>query len=94
MAVCSACNGEMKTVDGCSGNVFVVIKREQMETILHGGDRRCHDCNCLPGNPHHPGCDCERCPNCFRQLISCGCLREKDRSSMWNTRLRPLQQQM
>jgi hypothetical protein len=34
---------------------------------------RCHDCNCLEGEFHQPGCDMERCPFCGGQLISCDC---------------------
>lgn len=35
--------------------------------------KKCHDCGVSPGELHSPGCDTERCPCCFRQLISCGC---------------------
>lgn len=31
----------------------------------------CHDCNATAGQPHHPGCDMERCPICNGQFISC-----------------------
>jgi len=41
---------------------------------------RCHDCNVVHGQPHHPGCDVERCPRCDGQLISCEC------GCMWDAR--------
>lgn len=34
---------------------------------------RCHDCGCLEGETHLPGCDMEYCPFCGGQLISCVC---------------------
>jgi hypothetical protein len=33
---------------------------------------RCHDCNVLPGQYHHDGCDWAECPNCRHQLLMCG----------------------
>jgi len=33
----------------------------------------CHDCGTPEGFLHEPGCDCEICPFCFGQLISCRC---------------------
>lgn len=39
---------------------------------------RCHDCNVSRGGKHHPGCDAERCPRCWGQLISCGCLDDEE----------------
>lgn len=33
----------------------------------------CHDCGAKPGENHKPGCDWERCPFCYGQLISCDC---------------------
>lgn len=34
---------------------------------------RCGDCGAVTGHFHHWGCDCERCPSCGGQLISCDC---------------------
>jgi len=36
-------------------------------------DEHCHDCGVLYGRIHHVECDCERCPRCRRQLLSCKC---------------------
>lgn len=38
---------------------------------------RCHDCNAIHGQIHHPGCDVERCPRCHGQMISCDCFGEE-----------------
>jgi hypothetical protein len=31
----------------------------------------CHDCGAGEGQPHHPGCDAERCPVCGQQMMMC-----------------------
>jgi len=36
-------------------------------------DRCCLDCAAEIGKVHILGCDCERCPACNEQLISCPC---------------------
>lgn len=38
---------------------------------------RCHDCGALEGELHDFGCDCEICPFCGNQLLSCDCCYEK-----------------
>lgn len=38
------------------------------------GEYPCHDCGIVDGQLHVPDCDMERCPRCFGQLITCGCL--------------------
>lgn len=40
-------------------------------------NERCHDCHCLPGKFHHPGCDTEVCPRCKQQALSCNCLNDE-----------------
>lgn len=37
----------------------------------------CHDCGVRQGELHVPDCDVERCPRCFGQIITCGCLWEE-----------------
>ena len=41
---------------------------------------RCVDCGVNYGLVHHIGCDDERCPKCFGQLLSCDCADQRDYS--------------
>jgi len=65
---------------GCTGNIKIEFPDgATMESVPHYAEadgllQKCHDCNVMAGNSHHPGCDMERCPKCKGQLISCGCL--------------------
>lgn len=85
MAICDFCGQEMAAVSGCV-KVDVVIDffdgqltlppipygQEQERIGFSLRDPRCHDCGCLVGSFHHPGCDVEECPLCHEQLIGCG----------------------
>jgi hypothetical protein len=48
-----------------------MTKKQTQKAIKH--KHRCHDCGVPPGFIHHVNCDCEECPRCKGQLISCKC---------------------
>ena len=48
-------------------------------------DGRCHDCDVLPGEIHHEGCDVEMCPFTFGQRFVCGC--GKCKNLKWDERV-------
>jgi hypothetical protein len=39
---------------------------------------RCGDCGVVRGGFHHLGCDIQRCPRCFGQMMSCDCRFDED----------------
>lgn len=79
MALCE-CGRDMTTADGCA-IAFVTVNGKRYERIKFGDDKdllqqlysRCGDCGAKRGFYHHVGCDCEACPVCGKQLISCEC---------------------
>lgn len=76
MAICVHCNQEMagdSGADTCTMTDVRVNGRWYRRIPTWEEGVRCHDCNTRPGGFHHPGCDCERCPVCGGQFISCGC---------------------
>lgn len=81
-AICEWCNQNMLKVDDCAGNRTVEYPDGTILPSLPYVDadegQRCHDCNILVGNYHHPGCDVEICYRCGGQLISCGCIDDED----------------
>jgi len=44
--------------------------------------RPCHDCAALSGQLHGPDCDCDCCPKCGGQSLSCCCGEERE-LGMW-----------
>ena len=79
---CKVCKNDMNTADGCKPSVFT-YDGKQYERIKVGDagdmyegddvDSLCTDCGSKHGYYHHDGCDCEYCPVCGRQLLTCGC---------------------
>ena len=73
MAICKHCNKDMLKVKGCVKKMFHFKDGERLNPLKCEDLDRCHDCGCLDGYYHHPGCDMEVCPRCKGQVISCGC---------------------
>lgn len=85
MSVCRFCDQEMLRADGCRPHrVIALDSGAPLDAVPYGDPRegwesyglqpgpRCRDCNVVVGQPHHPGCDMERCPVCGFQAIVCG----------------------
>lgn len=84
MAKCEYCNKDMLKAHGCvripikhNGKEYEPIKVGDPGDWCYDSNERCGDCNAKYGHYHHPGCDCERCPVCGGQLISCDCIDEE-----------------
>ena len=81
-AICNVCKGDMLKVNGCKAKTYL-SHNKKYDAIKSGGvgdfiededpNNRCGDCGAKHGHFHHPGCDCERCPVCTGQLITCNC---------------------
>lgn len=75
------CKREMKPDSECGikhaiGKDGTVYKRIPYgnETCTYDGPACCSDCNAGKGKVHHINCDCEECPVCHGQLLSCDCI--------------------
>jgi hypothetical protein len=81
MAVCDVCEREMLEPRGCTLEQYDNFTDAVARLRIRYGDEPdnpqppalCHDCGAPTGELHHPGCDIERCPLCYGQVISCGC---------------------
>jgi len=82
--ICEFCNGDITKTIGCTLPAFLHKGKEYKRFIVGGTgdffeddgageDARCGDCGAKYGHYHHNGCDCECCPICDGQLLSCGC---------------------
>lgn len=82
MAECCFCEHEMldDNTTTCPANQLVDCHTSigviTFDTLPYNGAPRCPDCHITQHGTHHPGCECETCPACGGQLISCGCLVE------------------
>ena len=80
MAICVDCGREMLEAAGCTLEALSLDEvpyRRRRWGHEHRWPRtrgRCGDCNVLPDQLHHLGCNIEECPVCNHQLITCGCL--------------------
>lgn len=72
---CNICDKEMEQGGACSGALIEFPDGQKLAPLVYvGPGHNCHDCGVRVLQPHHSGCDMERCPRCGGQLISCGCL--------------------
>ena len=46
---------------------------DKMKNEISNKKYKCGDCGKNTGENHTDGCDVERCPKCFGQLLSCDC---------------------
>ena len=69
-------NREVKFLDGTSLPSIPYLGKGDYHRGEWPKNESCHDCGCLPGRFHHPGCDMEICPRCKQQAIGCDCLND------------------
>ena len=87
---CTFCKCDITKTAGCTLSIFT-HKGKEYERFKVGGKgdffeddetgETCGDCGARYGYYHHHGCDCEHCPVCGGQLLTCGCeIRYKERT--------------
>ena len=69
-------NREVKFLDGSSLPSIPYLGKGDYHQGEWSKNEPCHNCHCLPGRFHHPGCDMEVCPRCKQQAIQCNCLND------------------
>src|SRR5574337_721478 len=67
---CTVCK-KLMNGSGCVG--YLEIGKKKYKRIPNENSVNCHDCGAKPGLLHHWKCDCEICPKCKGQALSCDC---------------------
>lgn len=88
MSPCPYCQQPMSEISTTScifSEVQVNGKWHKRRFVSFGGESlktRCRECGITigPDNYHHYGCENEECPECYRRIVSCVCMKTKLRN--------------